>query len=429
APVNLFISDLQSPVYQVSHVMLDDQEFMRGLPVLHVGTWNNTEFTADDLRNMASNFARIQQADSYEPALKTRHTYDWETMKPENVDAGDVTQGWWVGLRYDELTQALVGDVRVVDWGLVDGMTSGKLRYLSAEVLDGYTTADGTKIKGPIFGGAAWVDFPAVKGMPWELVMNAQDFSALRADGRDRQDNDGDDGDNMAGHRSPPYNGTSRGEGHMTIRERIKAMFAGKVPEADLKQVDQLKGDLDGEMPGGDGTNPTGGDAPAAPAAPATGDAPAAGEPATGADAELVAQLAQMRKTTEEQAAQISLLRSHNIEQDASRRVDELVSGGHLPPAQRATTYAMIHTALTTGAKVRMLRATGEGEQRTETMADVPMADAIAENIRGMGYHKLFAQGPGLQFVGSENPHEPQSVDDKRLDAIAEQTGGKAQSR
>lgn len=161
--MQLFLNDITK--HQVSIEKSNGEQLIKGLPIMRVGEWNGIDYDADDLQDMAGNFERIRDEDGVEPALKSRHTYDPETGKPQNVDAAETTQGWVTGMHYDEDTEALLADVRPVDESLIPDIDAGKLRYLSAEI-----SSDKEVV------GVAWVHDPAMRGMPWELVMNSREY-------------------------------------------------------------------------------------------------------------------------------------------------------------------------------------------------------------------------------------------------------------
>lgn len=142
---------------------------VRGLPSLRVGTWNGNEFTADDLAAMTAAFGTAQ-AGGFEPGLWPRHNYDHQgNVMPQDAGAA---LGFYKGLRFDAERGLLLGDIEVFDEQTARDMERGRLRYVSAEVVRGDD--------GPRLTGAAFVPDPAVKGMPWQLVINAADYSTMQ---------------------------------------------------------------------------------------------------------------------------------------------------------------------------------------------------------------------------------------------------------
>ncbi len=142
---------------------------VRGLPSLRVGTWNGNEFTADDLAAMTAAFGTAQ-AGGFEPGLWPRHNYDNQgNVMPQDAGAA---LGFYKGLRFDAERGLLLGDIEVFDEQTARDMERGRLRYVSAEVVRGDD--------GPSLTGAAFVPDPAVKGMPWQLVINAADYSTMQ---------------------------------------------------------------------------------------------------------------------------------------------------------------------------------------------------------------------------------------------------------
>jgi len=142
---------------------------VRGLPSLRVGTWNGNEFTADDLAAMTAAFGTAQ-AGGFEPGLWPRHNYDHQgNVMPQDAGAA---LGFYKSLRFDAERGLLLGDIEVFDEQTARDMERGRLRYVSAEVVRGDD--------GPSLTGAAFVPDPAVKGMPWQLVINAADYSTMQ---------------------------------------------------------------------------------------------------------------------------------------------------------------------------------------------------------------------------------------------------------
>lgn len=142
---------------------------VRGLPSLRVGTWNGNEFTADDLAAMTAAFGTAQ-AGGFEPGLWPRHNYDHQgNVMPQDAGAA---LGFYKALRFDAERGLLLGDIEVFDEQTARDMERGRLRYVSAEVVRGDD--------GPSLTGAAFVPDPAVKGMPWQLVINAADYSTMQ---------------------------------------------------------------------------------------------------------------------------------------------------------------------------------------------------------------------------------------------------------
>ena len=196
----------------------------------------------------------------------------------------------------------------------------------------------------------------------------------------------------------------------MRLIEAIKSLFgAAGVSDEDLAVLDQVDegGDEGGETP------------PEAPAG-----APAAQQQAQGLSPEAQALLAQERKAREELQGQVEQLTAEQRRSQAEKLVDELVSGGHLPPAQRPAAYALIHGALTSGATVTMLRSAAEGQEPTEQQ--VPVTEALRELITGQNHAAKFADGPGLLHdqAGPADPSAPEPVSEERLNRIAGKTEG-----
>jgi len=177
--VSLFLNDLTN--YEVLYEKDGDKQVVRGLPIMRPGKFNGKDYSAADLQQMADNFVRLRDEESWSPALKARHTYDARTGQPENADAREV-MAWLSDLRFDEEDGVLFGDLEVVEESMIADMQKGKLRYLSAETVDDYVLEGGDEDKsiGPALVGVAWVDDPAVKRLPWEIVLNRAEYSHLQ---------------------------------------------------------------------------------------------------------------------------------------------------------------------------------------------------------------------------------------------------------
>ena len=188
----------------------------------------------------------------------------------------------------------------------------------------------------------------------------------------------------------------------MGLIDTLKGLFAAAgVSEEDLAALDQVQDDTPGE-----GAPPP----------------PAPEQQAQGLSPEATALLAQERKAREELQAQVATLTAANTRAQAEKLVDELVSGGHLPPAQRPAAYALIHGALTSGATVTMLSEAAEGQQPTEQQ--VPAAEALRDLIKARGHAGKFDDRPALHYDGPDDPHVPAPVEDQRLEEIHTQTAG-----
>ena len=321
----IFDSDGKHPVkYERS---ADGEQLVRGLPLMKPGFWNGHEYSLTELREVADNFERLQSDADYEPALMPFHTYDKEGDKT-NIDAREI-QGYFADVYVDDDLGWLLGDVRVVDDELVQNMMRGKFRYTSTELADYEET-------GLTLVNTAWVDNPAVKGMPWELVMNREEFPAL-------QDSTTDDTEELSD--DTPAQG---GDNEMTFdefKDAVEELLEGEeTPKvfADLtvEQLQDFWPAVDSEGDEGEDDN------------------------AEDDDAEQLAEkpdpdeVQQLRETVETLEAK---LEQEQREKLADDKVRELMDGKHIFPAQQD--------------KVRKLLANAESEEQVEELVDT-FADA-----------------------------------------------------
>lgn len=313
--IELFMSRLPA---EVRLEEADGKTYLRGLPVLRVGEWNGKPYTADDLRAIAENFTEISTADAWEPPMRPFHGYD-ENAKPLVQDARQ-TLAWHRALAYDETDQVLKADLEIVDAGAVADLQAGKLRYASAEVFrNGYKSpTTGKTYDTPVYLGAAFVDNPGVKGMPWQLVTNAADYGR-EANKEDRP---------------------------MSWIETLKGLLRDKgATDEELAPLDQLA---------------------AAPAQQAdeTGSKPPAGEATPGTDPAIARQIEQLQQANREQAATIDQMQAQARAERAVTAVDTFVREGVLPPAVRPQALALIEAlSLAITQPIETLAFTAEGKQ------------------------------------------------------------------
>jgi hypothetical protein len=366
-PLELFMTALPAQGVTLDKTP-DGKASLRGLPVLRVGTWNGRAYTAADLQSIADNFAEVQASDSWEPPLRPRHLLD-SAGNAVSLDARE-TLAWHKGLRYDPAAQLLTADLEVVDADTVAALESGKLRYVSAEIVrSGYTSpVTGKQYETPVYYGAAFVDNPAVKGMPWRLVTNAEEL----------------------GHSRPE---SKESDSKMSWLETFKSLLRREgVADEELAAVDQL-----------------------AAGPPAPPQAPAAPPPDDG----VRAQMEQLAATVRDQAALIETLTQTRAQEAAQATVDRLVSEGTVPPAMRVQCLALVQ-ALSTGGEVEILSADAEGKPATRKLA---LLDVLQELLAGMA-PRLRAPS-ALQWTGPETlATDTPALTDADLDRIAALAGG-----
>lgn len=383
-PLELFMTALPAQGVTLDKTP-DGKASLRGLPVLRVGTWNGRAYTASDLQSIADNFAEVQASDSWEPPLRPRHLLD-SAGNAVSLDARE-TLAWHKGLHYDPAAQLLTADLEVVDADTVAALESGKLRYVSAEIVrSGYTSpVTGKQYDSPVYYGAAFVDNPAVKGMPWQIVTNAQDVFDAETGAENVSSLMADYG------RTPAKEKV--GDRQMSWLETLKNVLRKEgATDSDLAAVDQL-----------------------AQAPPAPPQAPAAPPPDDG----VRAQMEQLAATVRDQAALIETLTQTRAQEAAQATVDRLVSEGTVPPAMRVQCLALVQ-ALSTGGEVEILSADAEGKPATRKLA---LLDVLQELLAGMA-PRLRAPS-ALQWAGPETlATDTPALTDADLDRIAALAGG-----
>lgn len=168
----IFVNDAQP--LDVTFEKADGGTLVKGLPLMRPGTYNGIKRSAETLQEIADNFAVIQEQDAFVPALMPHHQYDHDG-KVVPMDASEV-HGYFEALIFDTDADTLRGDVLVLDAEVVEDIKDGTLRYLSTEVDTEYRLAEGEEELGLALIGAAWVTYPACRGMPMNIIANAQDF-------------------------------------------------------------------------------------------------------------------------------------------------------------------------------------------------------------------------------------------------------------
>ncbi|MDD3492218.1 MAG: phage protease [Candidatus Thermoplasmatota archaeon] len=375
----VFLNDLARDAVEVRYRQDGDRHIVEGLPLMRPGEWNGVPFTDADLRAMAANFGTVLDADQWQPAMKPRHTWK-DDGSPADFDADEV-QGRLLNLRV--VDGLLVGDWEVYDEATIRAMQTGKLRYMSAEVAHDYVLADGTNI-GPAIIGAAWVDYPAVRGMGWELVLNAQEFTRAEPPDRDNVPADpevapADNADDGAARDQ-----TEGGTQPMSILDRVKATLAGKVAEEDLAVLDALQDEDEPEVkPEGDTPEEPEGDAE-----------PQALAGQSSEILRLQQEAMQNRKAIAELTAKLTQQENTARAERVTAIVDGLAREGHLPPAMRAHAHALLSRIMPDEQIITL------GEQ-----AMLPH-ELFVEIMRGSGPSAVRNTPRGLTWQGTEDPDE-----------------------
>ena len=209
----LYLADLQR--HPVTFAKGENGTYtVTGLPVLKAGTWNRFPFTPAHLDAIEANFATDRDQLGFYPPLRPYHAKDGEP-----VDVRRDTLGYLTALRREGDT--LFADATVYDEDTIRHLQTGRYRYTSAEAA---YTADGA---GTRLRGLAFVDNPAVKGLPWTLVANSEEFPLGR-----------EEDTSAASPATPPAPITPQGgeTQPMTFREKLMALWERK-PTASREEI------------------------------------------------------------------------------------------------------------------------------------------------------------------------------------------------
>ena len=346
---------------------------VEGLPLIRVGTWNGAEYSPRDLIAMADNFSALQQQYAFEPGLWPRHNYDHQgNIIPQNADEA---LGFYRSMRYDPTSRTLLGDVEVFDERTATDMARGKLRYISAEIKH-------TEQLGPTVTGAAFVPDPAVKGMPWHIVVNAADYGVV------------EDGENGVGQDGRPTRVADENKDHPT-------------PQGGLLDMNVLQKLLRGSEPADDRP-----DADAGGTVMQAAHCPDVPAPETTTREALQAEIATLRAQYQEALAQ------HRSEQ-ADARVEKWIGCGYLPPACREQARALVLAAMHSGDEIVILSEDG-------SEAKARMVDVLEEVLRVSAPSGITGGGRGMVFNGSLDPDDDAAQRAAGM-ALAEAVGGKKQ--
>ena len=366
---SLYINALEP--HQVTADATEQGTWMvKRLPIMRLGKWNGMDYTAADMREIASNFGTLRDDSAFEPGLWPRHNYNHEgEIIPQDASAA---LGWYRGVEFDEATGVLFGDAEVFDETTARDMQRGKLRYISAEIRN---TAD----QGRSLVGAAFVHDPAVKGLPWHLVINAADYSAAT----------------QSPQSTPPTPRGGKTTMNMSIKDRFLALFAAKDTE-DPEVLSQAAEELEAAL------TPTAPEPPEDETPPA-GKVIVQDEDATDSEA-LARQLTQSRKAFNDQAAEVAELRKQvqhvqiNRQHDqADALVDKWAVSGYVSPAAREYAMPMAQYALAAEGKVTILSDTG-------TKTFVPMISVLEELLKLTSPAAVAQSATGsLIWAGSED--------------------------
>ncbi|HOQ98230.1 MAG TPA: hypothetical protein PLJ35_05360 [Anaerolineae bacterium] len=480
--IDIYLSDVTADVRVSKRTNASGQEvyYAEGLPLLKPGTWNGNIYTVEDMQAAVNAFTEIQQADSWEPPLRPYHAYDREGKALQH-DARE-TLGWHKALRWDDTAGLLRADVEIVDAQAAADLISGKLRFVSTEVArKAYTSPTTGKTYDTAIVGTAFVDNPAVKGMPWQIVLNAHEFGhgieAFASWGGRSVDEIRDEvvktifpphGDDTY---SPGYcremyedycivTGPS-GEEEKTFKVPFSFDDAGRMTVGQAQEVEAkwvpvsgstpavatqahdiagMPGNTAGD-PGAKGAKSMGlieslkakltalGAKPedlaevdqlvAAESEPQTPPAvPAAPAATPTTDPALVQQLEQLSKANEELRGTVETMAAEARRTKASMTVDGWVRGGKLPPALRVPAFALVDAlAATTIADITVLSSDEQGAQTTRKASAL---DLLGEIVTGIAPAiNLGAPKGNIRTLGEDVDAEaPRKMTDEELEAM-----------
>jgi len=342
---------------------------VRGLPIMRVGQWNGTDYTAADLRTIASNFATKRDEQAFEPGMWPRHNYQHDgTPVPQDASSA---LGWYRDVTFDDATGALLGDVEFFDEKTVQDMKRGRLRYISAEVRNSPDT-------GRSLAGAAFVHDPAVKGLPWRVVINAADYDTAR----------------KRSNTTPTPKGGIRNMGIFTkFVDAVKSVTSGN---AEPEVLDEAAVELDGIL-----ADKLTAETPAEPTPQSAVETQA--EDITAVDS-LTRQLTQKNRQVDEQQKQIDMMqqqinavtrsRQHDL---AEAKLDHWATAGYLPPTARDWALPLAQYCLRADTRADVLSA--DGGKSKHAMIDV------LEEVLKLSSPSAVTAGPtgSLVWMGSDD--------------------------
>jgi len=358
--LELFMSRL--PTQVALEETPDGKHLLRGLPILRVGRWNGIDYSAADLQAMAANFAEIAQLESWQPPVRPMHQDD-------KVRDARSTLAWHQAVSFDATRDLLLTDLEIVDPQTVADLQSGKLRHISAEVWrTGYPApSSGKEFQTPVLVGSAFVDDPAVKGMPWQIVVNAADYGHPKAEQKD-------------------------GESMSWIESLKNVLRKEGVADEELSQIDTLAA------------------APPAPPDPKP-------ETVTQTDPAIARQLEQLEQSRKEQAAVIEQLRAERAAERAKATVDGYVTGGILPPAVRVQALALVECLSALTSPIETLAAEGEGTRKVSAI------DLLGE-ILGAAKPDLLTAPQSKLWQGAADGSEPETLSPEDAEKEADRIVG-----
>lgn len=164
-----YISDTNAYVVQFDH----ENRILFGVPIMRPGKFNGYEYDVNFFNSMIENFHLLQHEYGFEPAVKPHHAYNSDG-EPIPIDAREIF-GYVINIYM--LDNVLCCDIQITNDDVITHITTGTLRYLSTEIAPNYIVDDAQI--GPALIGLAFVDDPAVKKLPWRLIINRCDLNSL----------------------------------------------------------------------------------------------------------------------------------------------------------------------------------------------------------------------------------------------------------
>ncbi len=395
--IDLFLSDVTS---EVRLEKLPSGNFLaRGLPVLQVGTWNGKSYTAEDLTRIAENFGAIQLADSWEPPMRPYHAYDREG-KPLSHSASE-TLGWHKTMSYDPASERLLADVELVDAQAARDFVGGKLRYVSSEIArEAYTSPVTGKEYALIYMVGALVDNPAVKGMPWSVVLNAEEYGKGETEYEEPPAEEETDASAVAvveklSAQADKKKGAQERMGIIAYLKTVLPKLGAE--EADLATLDQLEEQPDAEKP----------------------DAKPDEKPPvdTLAADGMKRQLELLEQANKDKDKRISTMEADRRQEKAQGIVEGWTRDGKLPPALGPQAFALVDSLMANPGTIDVLAQDEEGKPTTRKASAL---DLLAEIVAGIAPSGIAEKPQGKVWQGIEDPEGDHKLSEERLKAIAQ---------
>ncbi len=366
--LHYFISDVTS--FPVTFAEQDDGlQLVEGLPIMQPGEYHGKTYTAEDLQQIAENFDTIRDRDGFTPSLTPKHWADVDEA------LGPIT-----ALRFDEERVGLVADAIVTE-ETVGKIKSKAYRYISGEIdFDYKLQTDEQEHIGPALEGAAFVLSPAVRGMQIDAALNAHEFPQLFEQPLCENHIELSVAMNRMNANITQLLENLRkerkgGDKKMTVLDKWKAFVERlrKGEEVTDEEVTALAAEAEPKAGDADGIQKTG----------KTVELGKDDDKPTLDTDQISRQMRQLEKSNEEQGEEIAQLRQLRLRDQCDAQVDELVRGGHVPPAQRQQVYLMLEKlSADQDTKLIVLGKDAEGEKTTSEQTPL---EVYINTLKGMG--------------------------------------------